>query len=113
MTRRVVARRRARLDILEARDRYLERSSSLIADGFVEAVVAAFRQISRRPGIGSVRIGQALNLPGLRAWRVARHPYLIYYLERESVVDVVRVLHERRDPQSALSVSVSALRPGR
>ena len=33
----------------------------------------------------------------MHAWNVARDPYLVFYLERETHIDVWRVLHAERD----------------
>jgi len=38
-----------------------------------------------------------LNLPGVRFWPLTRHPYLVFYVERDDHIDVWRVLHGRRD----------------
>ena len=46
---------------------------------------------------GSPALGQALDLPGLRLWRVSRFPYVVAALERPDHFDVVRLLHARRD----------------
>jgi toxin ParE1/3/4 len=36
-------------------------------------------------------------LPGLRFWPLKRYPYFVFYLERETHIDVWRVLHAERD----------------
>ena len=41
--------------------------------------------------------GEAIDLPGLRAWRVPRFPHLVLALERPDRFDVIRVLHGKRD----------------
>ena len=38
-----------------------------------------------------------LNLPGLRFWPLKRFPYLVFYVEHASHIDVWRVLHGKRD----------------
>ncbi|MGB8149528.1 MAG: type II toxin-antitoxin system RelE/ParE family toxin [Azonexus sp.] len=38
-----------------------------------------------------------LSLPDLRFWPLKRFPYLVFYVERESHIDVWRVLHGKRD----------------
>jgi toxin ParE1/3/4 len=53
--------------------------------------------LNSHPGIGSPAFGDRLGLPGLRAWRVTDFPMLIFYIEREDHLDVVRILGERQD----------------
>ncbi|MGE3293173.1 MAG: type II toxin-antitoxin system RelE/ParE family toxin [Geminicoccaceae bacterium] len=36
-------------------------------------------------------------MPGLQSWALRRYPYLVFYVERESMIDVWRVLHAARD----------------
>jgi toxin ParE1/3/4 len=36
-------------------------------------------------------------MPGLRAWRLSRYPYLVLYVEREEDIEVWRVLHGERE----------------
>jgi len=43
------------------------------------------------------RYGHELGLAGLRAWPLSHYPFLVFYLERDDLVDVWRVLHTRRD----------------
>jgi toxin ParE1/3/4 len=38
-----------------------------------------------------------LNLPGLRFWTLTRYPYLVFYVERDTHIDVWRVLQGQRD----------------
>jgi hypothetical protein len=41
--------------------------------------------------------GERLRIAGLRSRRVARFPYLIFYVEQEDHIEVRRVLHAKRD----------------
>jgi toxin ParE1/3/4 len=43
-----------------------------------------------------------LGRPGLRSWPIARYPYLVFYREGEQRIEVLRVLHGRRDIASLL-----------
>jgi toxin ParE1/3/4 len=56
--------------------------------------------IRQNPGIGSQRYGHLI--PGMRIRHIARFPFLVLYLERESAIEVIRVLHIRRDLPAAL-----------
>jgi toxin ParE1/3/4 len=60
------------------------------------------RQLGRRPHRGSLRFAFALDIPGLRAFPVSRFPYLVFYVERETELDVWRVLHTSRDIPTTL-----------
>ena len=64
---------------------------------FVDALERAYHHISRHPGTGSLRYAHELNLPGLRFWPPTRYPYLVFYIERDTHVDVWRVIHTQRD----------------
>ena len=41
--------------------------------------------------------GEEVALAFIEGWRMRRHPYVVFYLEREDHVDVWRVLRDRRD----------------
>ena len=93
----VVPRSLAVRDVDEALNHYMTEASPQAALGFVDALEAAYTQISRHPATGSLRYAHALNLPGLRIWPLANYPHLVFYLERESYIDLWRVLHGKRD----------------
>ncbi|MGA0601794.1 type II toxin-antitoxin system RelE/ParE family toxin [Caulobacter sp. KR2-114] len=93
----VIPRERARRDMEDAADRYGSEAGEAVALGFIRALQSALQFIARRPQVRSPGWAHELDLPGLRAKRVGRYPYLIFYVEREDHVDVWRVLHERRD----------------
>lgn len=93
----VVPRLRAIDDVDEAIAWYLAEGSPKAALGFIAALERAYAQIGRHPGTGSPRYAQELALPGLRCWPLARHPQLVFYVERSDHIDVWRVLHGQRD----------------
>lgn len=93
----VIPRVLARRDVEMAIDHCGEAAGTDVALNFVVALEAAFRAIGARPGAGSLRFAHELELPGLRTRRIARFPYLIFYIERDGHIDVWRVLHDRRD----------------
>jgi toxin ParE1/3/4 len=84
-------------------DYYLGASGPALTTRFSEALNAAFDLIGRNPGIGSTRLGELGELPGLRAWPVRGFPHLIFYFERADHVDVWRILHGARDLGVVLS----------
>ena len=93
----VVLRDLARNDVDEAIDHYLTEAGATVALAFIDAFEAVLRRIGEQPGSGSPRYALELNLPGLRVLSTDRFPYLIFYVEKESVIDVWRVLHGARD----------------
>lgn len=97
MPKPVIPRARAHRDVDEAIDYYLKEHAGPAALGFIDALQAAFLQIARSPKTGSPRYAQELNIFGLRYLVLKRYPYLVFYVEFESHIDVWRVLHAQRD----------------
>jgi toxin ParE1/3/4 len=93
----VIPRWLARRDIDEAIAFYLGEGAEQTAMEFIDALEQAFEHIGRHPATGSPRYAHALNLPELRCWRLRRHPYQLFYVERDDHIDVWRVLHGQRD----------------
>ncbi|WP_235823464.1 type II toxin-antitoxin system RelE/ParE family toxin [Azohydromonas sediminis] len=98
----VVVLPRAEQDIDDAIGRYLDEAGVEVAGRFTEALASAFALLVRNPGIGSLRHATLLALPGMRCWPLRPWPHLIFYLERERRIDVVRVLHGARDVPASL-----------
>ncbi len=97
IVKRVVPRELANKDVEEAIDHYLVEASAKVAQGFVDELEKAYAHIARHPASGSPRYAHQLGLNDLRFWPLGRHPYLVFYVERDDHVDVWRVLHEQRD----------------
>lgn len=76
---------------------YREQGDEALALKWVDAASAALRHIGAHPGSGASRYAHALNIGGLRFWQVHGFPYLIFYIERDTHVDVWRALHAQRD----------------
>jgi toxin ParE1/3/4 len=93
----VVPRLRAHRDVEDAVAYYLAEGAGSAALGFIDELEKAFTHIGRYPTTGSPRFAHELNLPGLRAWPLARYPYVVFYVEGGDHVDVWRVLHGQRD----------------
>lgn len=87
----------ARHDADEAAAWYAEQGGLVLEIAFVEALQAATAQISRHPGIGSNRYADLLKTQALRFWSLKKFPHLLFYIERETQVDILRVLHAQRD----------------
>ena len=64
---------------------------------FIDALQAAVAHICEHPGMGSTRYSDLLKTQAVRLWPLKKFPYLIFYIERARHVEVVRVLHAKRD----------------
>jgi toxin ParE1/3/4 len=93
----VILGKRASQDIDDAIAYYLDEGGEHVALGFVDALQDAYALLGKHPAIGTSRYAHELSIPGLRSWALPRFPYTILYLDHESHVDVVRVLHSHRD----------------
>ena len=71
-----------------------------------DAAIAALALIEHTPAIGSLRLGELCEIPGLRSWGIAGFPLRWFYFEREIRLDVVRLLGERQDIVAILSKDV-------
>lgn len=96
-TKPVVPRELARRDIEAALDHYLDQAGEAVASGFVDTLERAYRHIASHPASGSNRYAHELDLPGLKVWPLKRYPYLVFYMARDTHIDVWRVLHAERD----------------
>jgi toxin ParE1/3/4 len=99
----VQLRRLAAGDIDAALAYYLDDAGHRVAARFVDALERSSAYIARHPHTGSLRFAYDLDIPELRYGRLARFPYLIFYVERDDLVDVWRVLHTRRDVPATLT----------
>jgi toxin ParE1/3/4 len=95
--KRAHLRPRAEADLIEAATHYAAEGSAALAARMFDAALAALEPIERMPSIGSPRLGQLCEIPGLRSWRVTDFPMQWLYFEAESHLDVVRLLGDRQD----------------
>ena len=102
MAKPVRLRRLAAEDIDAALDHYCSEAGHDVAARFIGAVGRAITRIGRHPHHGSLRFAYELEIPDLRCWPLTRFPYLVMYVERDTEIDVWRVLHTRRDIPSTL-----------
>lgn len=93
----VIPREQANRDVDEAVAYYLSEAGDAVAFGFIDALEKAYGHIGRHPATGSPRYAHELNLPGLRAWPLARYPHIVFYVEHSDYIDVWRVVHGQRD----------------
>ena len=103
MGRPVRLRVRAADDVDAAVDFHLAEAGAVVAGHFLDAVERAIGQLSRQPHGGSLRFAFELDIPGLRALPVSKFPYLVFYVERETELDVWRLLHTSRDIPTTLT----------
>ncbi|MBW1882262.1 MAG: type II toxin-antitoxin system RelE/ParE family toxin [Deltaproteobacteria bacterium] len=89
---RLSLRQRAELDIHEAYDWYESRQSGL-GDMILRSVDACFARLCREPEICSICYDR------VRAARLHRFPYSVFYVIRSDHVDVLSVYHGRRRPR--------------
>ncbi len=102
----VIPRALAREDVDRAIAYYLEQDADKAALGLIDALERAYKRLSRHPGSGSNRYAHELNLPGLRSWPIKRYPYVAFYVERPSYIEIWRVLHGKSDIPSWLQEDV-------
>jgi len=98
----IVRRPRARADLLEAVLWLRENASPRVAVEFVDAVEEALALLAEHPLAGSGHVGLRLGIPDLRSFPVSGTPYILYYLADPGRIDVIRVLHGRRDIDAEL-----------
>lgn len=101
--KRAHLRPRAQADLLEAASHHATAGSVDLAERMFDAAIAALEPIERMPGLGSPRLGQMCEIPGLRSWRVTGFPMQWLYFEAEDQLDVVRLLGDRQDVEAILS----------
>lgn len=93
----VVTRRRAELDIDAAFEYYLAEAGASVAGDFVNSLENAITHLSRHSRIGSTRYAHELDIPDLRSWPLKRFPYLIFYADMPTHVEIWRLLHSHTD----------------
>lgn len=91
----------AKNDVLEITDYYADISPEL-AERFVTELEATLHGLCFQPGVGSRRYAHFLPDKSLRVWQLDRFPFLLFYRVDGAWLDVLRVLHERRDLSASL-----------
>jgi len=90
-------RPRAEIDLVEAARHYAQDGGVALGERVFDAALAALEPIERMPSMGSPRLGQLCDVPGLRSWRVTEFPMQWLYFEAADHLDVVRLLGDRED----------------
>lgn len=73
----------------------------------------ALRALERAPLAGPGHVGEVADIPGLRSWPVPRFPVRWYYFATSEVIDVVRLLVDRRDLAAVLNPEPEGPDPAR
>lgn len=93
----------AERDLIDATHWYIGRGGVALGAKAFDAARGALEPIERMPGLGSPRLGNECDLPGLRQWGVGGFPMSWFYFERDDHLDVVRLLGERQDIATILA----------
>jgi plasmid stabilization system protein ParE len=93
LTRPVLFRDAAELDVIAAEDWYESQRDGLGSE-FREAVDAVISRIADHPLVYPERYR------GVRRARVRRFPYVVWYRAHENVVVVLACVHGSRDPRA-------------
>ena len=82
---------------------WIAKDNPAAALGFLDAIELTCDALSRMPGIASPRYAEISLVHGIRMLAIKDFGnYLLFYLEHEDCVDVIRVLHGARDIPEAL-----------
>ncbi|MGE3924915.1 MAG: type II toxin-antitoxin system RelE/ParE family toxin [Lautropia sp.] len=90
-------RPRARQDRRDEVRYYRDEAGSKVADKLIKALPRALVALEENPGIGSPVLGQAIGIDGMRSWLVDGFPLTFWYFERETYIDVARLVGQRQD----------------
>lgn len=82
---------------------WIRKDHPAAAHRFLDAVELTCRDVSRMPSIGSRRYAEISLMRDIRMIAVTGFKnYLLFYLELETSIDIIRVLHGARDIPEAL-----------
>lgn len=102
MAVRILRRLKAAQDAEEIAD-YIARDSLEAAIRFLESTESTLKDLAASPSIGSRFESNHPELADLRFRRVQGFPnHLIFYMERPTAIEVVRILHGARDLDTEL-----------
>ena len=78
-----------------------ESGTDELALRFIDAAESSFEELAAMPAMGAARQYTDAALAIVRMWRVSGFPnYLIFYRPLGSGIEVIRVLHAKRDIQA-------------
>ena len=93
MSRPVILRPEAEEDMAAARDWYEQQRAGL-GDEFIDEADRLFARLAATPEMHQV------VLKDVRRGKLRRFPYVVYYRVRAKRVEVLAVMHGRRDPSA-------------
>jgi toxin ParE1/3/4 len=101
---RLIQRPLARFDLIEEAD-FIEQAYNLDrAKAFLFAANETFQQLAVMPLMGSPRPELVPAIPDLRQWRIKGFTdYLVFYRPLADGVEIIRVLHGKRNLLTVLS----------
>jgi toxin ParE1/3/4 len=101
---RIIKRPLARFDLIEEAD-FIEQVYGLAkAESFLDAAEVSFSNLALMPLMGSPRHDLVAEIPDLRQWRIKGfEDYLIFYHPLPDGVEIIRVLHGKRNIPTILS----------
>lgn len=92
-------------DEIDAAARYYRRKRVALAEELYDEVGIALTKLARNPGTGSPRYAHILPGGALRMWILSKFPYVLFYVEHDTHLEVIRFLHSHRDMPAALQDS--------
>ncbi len=82
---------------------WIRKDNPAVALRFLKAVEFTCSSVSQMSGIGSLRYADIPLVHGVRMIKIKGFEnYLLFYLEHEASIDVIRLLHGARDIPDAL-----------
>ena len=93
----------AETDLVERTRYYRSEAGHEIGERFFDTAVDTLRTIEKMPGVGSLRLGELCDVPGLRSFRIRGFPCGWFYFERNDYVDVIRLLSYAQDLPALLA----------
>jgi toxin ParE1/3/4 len=100
MTKKILITPKANQDLDDC-FAYISQDNPEMALQFFDSTRITIAQIARMPGIGSIFTTNDNRLRELRKWSVKDfRKYLIFYIDREDVVEIVRILYATREISS-------------
>jgi toxin ParE1/3/4 len=84
-------------DIIDAIDFYNDALAHQASARFLDAIEKALRFILAFPKAGSSRLGEMIGLKQFKTWPLTKFPFLVVYVVENEEIDVVRLIHQKRD----------------
>ena len=101
MPLRLNLRPAARSDAYAAQDWYDDAAPGL-GEAFTDDLLGVLEFLAANPTVGSRRYAHFLPDESLRVWPLNRFPFLVLYRASGKVLDILRILHERRHIMASL-----------